>query len=64
MDAAGQIGRTGRSEEETEACPTRPDKVQCHREGYGCYPILPDEFSPVLDTQIWPEDSDEKLVKQ
>jgi hypothetical protein len=59
-----KAGRKGRSEGEIEACPTRPDKVQCHREGYARYPILPDEFSPVLDAQMWPEDSEEKLVKQ
>ena len=64
MDAAGKIGQTGRSEGEIEACPTRLDKVQCHREGYVRYPVLPDEFSPILDAQIRPEDFDEKLVKQ
>ena len=64
MDDVGKTGRKGRSEGEIEACPTRLDKVQCHREGYLRYPVLPDEFSPVLDAQIWPEGYNKKIVKQ
>jgi metal-responsive CopG/Arc/MetJ family transcriptional regulator len=61
VDAAAQQDRRTRSEVIREALElwlhrrSLAEKVRRHREGYRRHPVDPDEFSPVLEAQVWPK---------
>jgi metal-responsive CopG/Arc/MetJ family transcriptional regulator len=61
MDEAAQTDQRGRSELVREAVELwlthrrLAEQVHRHRQGYRRRPVKPDEFSPVLGSQQWPE---------
>jgi metal-responsive CopG/Arc/MetJ family transcriptional regulator len=61
VDVAGETDQRGRSEVIREALEAwlkhraLAEKVQRHREGYARHPIAPDEFAPILRSQVWPK---------
>ena len=34
---------------------TLAEKIRSHRQGYKRSPVAADEFTPVLETQVWPK---------
>lgn len=61
VDAAAEQDQRSRSEVIREALElwlqrrSLAEKVRRHREGYRRHPVDADEFSPVLEAQVWPK---------
>jgi metal-responsive CopG/Arc/MetJ family transcriptional regulator len=61
VDVAGEADQRGRSEVIREALEAwlkqrvLAEKVRRHREGYARHPVTPDEFEPILRSQVWPK---------